>query len=190
MKKLLIIAYDYPPYVSVGGLRPHSWFKYFNQFGVYPIIVTRQWDNKYQNSLDYIAPSQTNEVVEEVFDNGTIIRTPYKPNLANRLLLKHGNNRFRVIRKLVSAYYEIMQYMLFVGPKAGLYHAAKTYLKNNKVDCIIATAEPFILFKYAAVLGKEFNTPWIADYRDPWSSNRDVQKNILLKYWFYYLEKR
>jgi hypothetical protein len=25
MKKLLILAYDFPPYVSVGGMRPYNW---------------------------------------------------------------------------------------------------------------------------------------------------------------------
>jgi glycosyltransferase involved in cell wall biosynthesis len=56
MKKVLILAYDFPPYVSVGGLRPYSWYKYFHEFGLYPIVVTRQWGNKYGNHLDYIAP--------------------------------------------------------------------------------------------------------------------------------------
>ena len=55
MKKVLILAYDFPPYVSVGGLRPYSWYKYFKEFGLYPVIVTRQWDNQYGNHLDYIA---------------------------------------------------------------------------------------------------------------------------------------
>lgn len=30
MKTVLILAYDFPPYVSVGGLRPHYWFENFN----------------------------------------------------------------------------------------------------------------------------------------------------------------
>ncbi len=34
MKKVLILAYDFPPYVSVGGLRPYSWYKYFKEFGL------------------------------------------------------------------------------------------------------------------------------------------------------------
>jgi hypothetical protein len=46
MKKLLILAYDFPPYVSVGGLRPYNWFKYLKEFGVEPIVVTRQWGNE------------------------------------------------------------------------------------------------------------------------------------------------
>ncbi len=34
MKRLLILAYDFPPYVSVGGLRPYAWYKYLKEFGV------------------------------------------------------------------------------------------------------------------------------------------------------------
>jgi glycosyltransferase involved in cell wall biosynthesis len=189
MIKVLILAYDFPPYVSVGGLRPYSWFKYFHDYGIYPIVVTRQWDNRYRNSLDYIAPSESLDVIEEVTEKGTILRSPYKPNLSNRLLLKYGNNKNIFTRKFVSAYYEFMQYLSFVGPKAELYYAADDYLKNNKVDCIIATAEPYVLLKYASALGKKYNTKWIADYRDPWSQNNHVYKNYFLKKWFSLLEK-
>ena len=55
MKKVLILAYDFPPYVSVGGLRPHAWYKYLKEFGVEPIVVTRQWENVHGNHLDYIS---------------------------------------------------------------------------------------------------------------------------------------
>ncbi len=34
MKKLLILAYDFPPYVSVGGLRPYAWYRYLKEYGV------------------------------------------------------------------------------------------------------------------------------------------------------------
>lgn len=189
MKKVLILAYDFPPYVSVGALRPHSWYKYFHEFGIYPVIVTRQWGNKHKNHLDYIAESETDTVVEEVGEHGTILRAPYKPNLANRLLLKYGDSRYSLLRKSISAYYEIIQYLTLKGPKACIHRAANSYLKNNKVDCIIATAEPYVLFKYAKALGKKHNTPWIADYRDPWSQNINVYKNIVLKVYYESVEK-
>ncbi len=172
MKKVLILAYDFPPYVSVGGLRPYSWYKYFKEFGLYPVVVTRQWDNKYGNDLDYIAPSQSKETIVEETKYGTIIRTPYKPNLSNRLLLKHGHSKFKLIRKIITAYYEFMQFLLPIGTKSGLYHGAKKYLKDNKVDAIIATGDPFVLFKYASKLSKNNSIPWIADYRDPWVQDK------------------
>ncbi len=188
MKKVLILAYDFPPYVSVGGLRPYAWHQYFKEFGLYPIVVTRQWDNKYGNELDYIAPSKSKKTIIEETEYGTIIRTPYKPNLSNRLLLKHGSSKFKLLRKLITAYYEIMQFFFFIGTKSSLYYGAKKYLKNNKVDVILATGEPFVLFKYASKLSNKFNTPWIADYRDPWNPTK--HQNILWQKLQVHFEKK
>ena len=190
MKKVLILAYDFPPYVSVGGLRPYSWYKYLNELDVYPTVITRQWGNKYGNHLDYITPSQSDKILIEETKQGTIIRTPYKPNLANKIMLKYGDNKFKVLRKLISAFYELFQWVFNIGPKIQLYFATKEYLKNNKVDVIIATAEPFILFRYASKLSQEFNTPWIADYRDTWSSNKLRAPNLLLKIFYTFVENK
>ena len=171
MKRLLILAYDFPPYVSVGGLRPYAWAKYLYEFGVYPIVVTRQWSNTYGDERDYVAPSATNEMIYEESPEGAILRMPYKPNMANRIFLKYGNSRFSLLRRLVSAYYEITQFFFFVGPKSCVYRGAVHYLQNNYVDAIIATGEPFVLFKYASFLSKKYNIPWVADYRDPWKGS-------------------
>lgn len=190
MKKILILAYDFPPYVSVGGLRPYSWYKYFKEFGLHPVVVTRQWGNKYGNHLDYIAPGESDKTIIEETEYGTIIRTPYKPNLSNRLLLKYGDNRFKLIRKSITAYYELMQFVFFMGPKSGLYYGAKEYLKNNKVDCIIASGDPFVLFRYASKLSNKFNVPWVADYRDSWSQSQSRSKNIFFEKWNKFFEKK
>lgn len=181
MKKVLILAYDFPPYVSVGGLRPYAWYQYLKDYGVYPIVVTRQWDNQYGNELDYVAPSKTNDTIIEETETGTIIRTPYKPNLANKILLKYGRTKYTLIRKLVTGWYEYMQYIFCIGPKSGLYYGAKHYLKNTQVDAIIATGEPFVLFKYASKLSTRFKTPWIADYRDPWSQNKNMRQHLFFE---------
>lgn len=189
MKRLLILAYDFPPYVSVGGLRPYAWYRYLKEYGVEPIVVTRQWGNKYGNELDYIAPSESKETIVEETEYGTVIRTPYKPNLANRIMLKYGRSRFALLRKMVTAWYEFMQYIFFVGPKSCLYRGAKKYLKTNKVDAIIATGEPFVLFKYASSLSKKYGVPWVADYRDTWTQSNTRQKSKFQRAWNKYFEK-
>ena len=190
MKKVLILAYDFPPYVSVGGLRPYAWYNYLKEFGVEPIVVTRQWGNAHGNRLDYISAGSSKQSIVELSEHGTIIRSPYKPNFANRLLLKHGDHRYRFLRKSISAYYEFSQFLLPIGPKIELYKAAKHFLKNNQVDAIIATGDPFVLFRYASKLSKAFNIPWIADYRDPWSHNEEAQKTMIQKTWNTYMEKK
>ena len=190
MKKVLILAYDFPPYVSVGGLRPYAWYNYLKEFGVEPIVVTRQWGNAHGNRLDYISAGTSKQSIVELSENGTIIRSPYKPNFANRLLFKYGDHRYLLMRKSISAYYEFAQFLLPIGPKIELYKAAKHYLKNNQVDAIIATGDPFVLFRYASKLSKAFNIPWIADYRDPWSHNEEAQMKMVQKKWNTYFEKK
>ncbi|GAI17643.1 unnamed protein product, partial [marine sediment metagenome] len=70
------------------------------------------------------------------------------------------------------------------------------YLKTNKCDYIIATSEPFILFRYAKKLSNEFKIPWIADYRDSWSTNYNILHNkklvvkLITKYCIQYFEKK
>lgn len=190
MKKVLILAYDFPPYVSVGGLRPYNWYKHFKEFGVEPIVITRQWGNTYGNSLDYIAEGNSKETITETGELGIILRTPYRPNLSNRLLLKYSENRFKIVRKAITGFYEFSQFFVPIGPKAELYKAAKAYLKTNKVDAIIATGDPFVLFSYASKLGKKNNIPWIADYRDPWSQSFSAKKGFLQRKFDLFFEKR
>jgi len=189
MTKLLILAYDFPPYVSVGGLRPFSWYKYLYLFGVHPIVVTRQWNNEFGNHLDYIAPgySDSNDVQET--NEGAIIKAPFAPNLANQILLKHGERKYRIPRKFISLFYLFAQYFLPVGNFHQIYRSADEYLKKNKVDCIIATGDPFILFKYSSKLSRKYSVPWIADYRDSWVQDKTFD-NKLYKIWSAYFEKR
>ena len=190
MKKVLILAYDFPPYVSVGAMRPYSWLLYFKEFGLYPIVITRQWDNSYGNELDYIAPSASSEALLIEEDYGTIIRTPYFPNISNKLLLKYGKNKFVLLRKCISFFYEIAQFFFFIGPKSQIYFCAEEYLQKNEVSCIIATGEPFVLFKYADALSEKFKIPWVADYRDPWAQDKSRGDNIFRFKYDSFLEKK
>ena len=190
MKKVLILAYDFPPYVSVGGLRPYNWLRHFKEFDIEPTVITRQWGNTYGNSFDYIAKGISNDLITESNELGTVLRTPYHPNLSNRLLLKYGEKRFIFVRKAISGFYEFGQFIFPIGPKAQLYKAAKNYLKTNKVDLILATGDPFVLFSYASKLSKKFDTPWIADYRDPWSQSFSAKKGFFQRKFDLFFEKR
>lgn len=189
MIKLLILAYDFPPYVSVGSLRPNSWSKHLHLFEVFPVVVTRQWSNKFKNSLDYISPGYSDNTETETTEERIIIKTPFKPNLANRILLKHGESRYRLMRKSISLFYLFAQYVFPVGNAKEIYFAADEYLKSNQVDCIIATGDPFVLFKYASELSEKYSVPWVADYRDSWIQDKTMS-NRLYKTWSAFFERR
>lgn len=168
MLKVLILAYDFPPYISVGAQRPYYWYKYFREYGIEPVVVSRQWNNNFTGADQYVAEGYSDVDVIKETEFGMLLKAPYKPNAANRLYLKYGDKKFRFIRKVISGYYEIMQWYFPIGPKMGIYKTSKEYISKNKVDIIIASGDPYILFKYASKLSIKYSIPWIADYRDPW----------------------
>lgn len=167
--RLLILAYDFPPNGSIGGQRPYGWLKYLKEFGIHPVVVTRHWGTVVTPD-DTIRPCGTEVTVTES-DEGTLIRVPYRPNLRDRMLLRFGN-RFEVFRKMLSLWFMLAQYHIaWADNRRNMLDAARECLQKSPCDAIIATGEPFILFRYAQLLSKEFGIPWIADYRDGWSTN-------------------
>lgn len=139
-------------------------------------MITRQWGGGYGDDRDYASPSPSREALVEHDDHGTVVRAPSRPNLSQRLLSRYGPSKHRTARKAITAWYEIGQFFLTIGPRKTLYGAARDYLRQHRVDAIIATGEPFVLFRYATRLSAEFGVPWVADYRDLWS--HDLRASI------------
>ncbi len=191
MKKALILAYDFPPYNSIGGQRPYSWFKYFREFGLDPVVVTRHWDREIKGPDDCNLTSVNKNVTEETSTFGRVIRAPFHPSKRDHLISRTDLPSV-LLRKTLSVWQLLTEHHLASSDnKRTILEQARKYLLKNKVDVIIACGEPFVLFRYAAELSHEFNTPWIGDYRDGWSTNyrwddakfygliqRSVQRNV------------
>jgi hypothetical protein len=177
MKSVLILANDFPPKNSVGAERPYSWYKYFKKQGVKPIVITKNWN------IDFL-----NNINDFELDFTEIFQAPISNDRSSKLLRKYGKEKFSFLRKIFTVFYHYCQYFLPVGIHYSLYQEANQYLNNNKVDFIIATGEPFILFKYASKLSRKHNVNWLADYRDDWIQNhgRTYNNNIFTKAFMLY----
>ena len=177
MKKILILAYDFPPYNSIAAQRPYSWIKYLPLEDIEPTVVTLHWDKKIEDARQYSIPSFQNTVKTEKIGGGKVVRVPFKANLRDRLLHDHGFDRHAKIRKVASFYYLLFRFFFAHADNTGeIFKQAGKLLKTEKYDYILATGEPFILFKYAAVLSRKYKIPWIADYRDTWTNNPNIEK--------------
>lgn len=68
------------------------------------------------------------------------------------------------------------------------YKQARTILSNEKIDVILITGEPFILFRYGYLLKKEFGVKWVADYRDAWFLNHvtSLKKDYINRFMMWY----
>lgn len=194
MKRVLILAYDFPPYNSIGGQRPYSWYRYFREFGIEPIVLTRHWDRPIKSPEDCYLPSIERDFGVEESDFGKIIRVPFNPNLRDRLIQRSGavNGILRKVLSLLQYTCEHSKNSSF-DDKREIYERARVILRDENIDAIIATGEPFVLFSYASQLSQEFGVTWIADYRDGWSTNFNNEgkvQHFLRSYWIESIEKR
>jgi glycosyltransferase involved in cell wall biosynthesis len=190
MKNVLILAYDFPPYNSIGGQRPYAWYLYFHEFNIKPSIITRQWNiEAYGNQSAYHKAGMSNQIIVEKTTYGEIHYTSYKPNFRDKLTVKK-----RLLPRMLAKLFTLLQILtdpfLFVfDNKKGIYKYANRLLKTQSYDYIMVSGEPFVLFRYASKLSKKYKIPWIADYRDGWSWNH-TQNNKLLKCYLKIWEKQ
>jgi glycosyltransferase involved in cell wall biosynthesis len=179
--KLVVLAYEFPPFVSIAAQRPASWYRYLPEYGIHPVVVTRHWDDEVSNPADYLkASSQT--VLEAASDGArTVFRVPHKPALRDRMYLSQHARKLAPLRKVLTAAHQVLDYRTLVLDRdAGLYRAACAAIEQHGADAILASGGPFILFRYAALLSKRYRIPWVADYRDGWSSNEGNKEGAAL----------
>jgi glycosyltransferase involved in cell wall biosynthesis len=172
LKKILILAFYFPPNNFTASNRPFSWYKYLSAHGYYPVIITRNWNE--QSNKSYVDKSE----------EGEIHYVAYKENLFTRLTNRFLKNDTYFFKKLFLAVYYTFQYLSSYFRNS---NQIETYLDeyskdNNELKCIIATGNPFWQFILGVRLKKLFTIPFIGDYRDPWSNNEDLYLNTFMKW--------
>lgn len=190
-KKVLILCNDFPPINSIGADRPYSWYKYFKEFDLYPVIITKNWKTDGNNGL----PLVHDKTDYQITDHGEVIRSKMRHTPSTKFQEIFGN-RFSLLRKGLSFVEITLGYYIFLLDRhRSIYIEAKEYLKNNEVDAVITTGEPFILFLHGLRLKRKFGVKWVSDYRDGWYLNhiRTLQKDIFnktIRNWELIIEKK
>jgi glycosyltransferase involved in cell wall biosynthesis len=197
LKKVLILGYFFPPSSMPASLRLWGFAKYFHKFGYYPVIVSRKWENhggmiydsfiQTKKNIDYIKTSEYEAYL-----------LPYSPSLRDRFFVKYPKHKFySIIRKILTFSDD-----LFAGLSNNFNSYKNVYRfseelianKNGDYHAIIASGNPFLLFKFARKLSLKYKVPYILDYRDDWNTNElNKPQNLLQRIAFYYtswLEKK
>ncbi len=178
MKKALIICYDFPPLPSVASQRPFSWAKNFYSNNIFPVVVTRKWKDKINNVASYFEKDAEGDEVEES-QEGLIIKCSFQGSFKSKLF-KSNTFFINTLRRGITVVEHLLKWE-FTGfdDTYFLYQKSRRYLMQNKVDFILVSGQPFTLFKYAYKLSKEFDVPYILDYRDGWSTDHAVKSKLL-----------
>ncbi len=173
MKRVLIITYYWPP---AGGPGVQRWLKfvtYFKEFGIEPIVYIPE--NPHYPLVDESLVAEIPKGVEILKHK---IREPYRiANLFSKKKTKQISSGI-ISKKNLSFTEKLMLWIRgnFFIPDARIAWVKPSikflsnYLKENPVNCIITTGPPHSLHLIGEGLKGALQTPWISDFRDPWTT--------------------
>src|SRR5258706_879125 len=184
-KKVLIITYYWPP---AGGIAVHRWVKfskYLSEYDWQPIIYTVS-NGHYQLTDD--------SMLKDISENLIVIKRPiWEPYKIYQLFSKtkantgpdeiKPNENISLIKKI-----SVWVRSNFFIPDARKFWIKPSikfltdYLKENKIDAMVSTGPPHSAHLIAFGLKKKNNIPWLADFRDPWTT-MDYYSELLLSRW-------
>lgn len=161
MRKVLVIAYYFPPMGLSGVQRTLKFVKYFPQFQWMPTVLTVR-------STGYFAKDES--LLKEIVPLGVeIIRTgSFDPNrlFQKQEVVKMPTERTRKLLSRISDSIFIPDNK--IGWKGPALKAASALLQKHKFDAIFATAPPQTDFLIGKALKEKFRLPLMIDYRDSW----------------------
>ncbi len=165
-RKVLVIAYYYPPMGLSGVLRVAKFTKYLHNYGWDPTVLT-------VGDVGYFAYDYS--LLEEVLEAGVKVeRTRTLDPL--RLLRRKGtikmptDSRKRLLSGLSHVF---LQPDNKIGWKRYAVRRALELAESERFDVLLASAPPFTSFLVGQELQRQLGLPLVVDYRDPWLDNRD-----------------
>lgn len=182
MKKVLIISYFYPPCNLTAGQRIEGWAKNLHLSGIYPIIITRNWDNEIRIPKDLLKASGS-EIRIEKNEHYEVHYLPYQQSLRDKIQT-NLDSRFSKFTSKILTLNEIIfdNYSNYFIPYANIYDYCLEMIKSSvKVKGIIVSGGPFAQFRFGYKLNKNTGLPWIADYRDDWTTSEVEVPNGLVE---------
>ncbi|MFN8358872.1 MAG: glycosyltransferase family 4 protein [Candidatus Kapaibacterium sp.] len=160
MKKVLVIAYYFPPLGLSGVQRTLKFVKYLHLFGWHPTVIT-------VGETGYYAKDET--LLKEISPRIRVIRTTSRDVnslVKNKGIIALPKEKFRKFLSKISDFFFIPDSK--IGWKRAAVRAASELLTKEKFDVIFATAPPQTALLIGIELKKRFNIPLVVDYRDLW----------------------
>lgn len=184
MKKVLIVAYAFPPIGGVGVLRVVKFVKYLPAFGWEPVILTvdQGADFVYDESLRDDLPAATQVHRARSWEPFSVTRAK---RTADRLSTSSQNGaRGRVKQLLKSLYFTLRVPDDKLGWLPFATKLGKQVMQQQAIDLIFATAPPYTNLLVGRALKKASGKPLVADYRDEWTGMRyrDTPSNFFNRF--------
>lgn len=171
MKKVLIITYYWPPSGGAGVQRWLKTTKYLRKYGWEPVIYTPENPE---------APAYDDSLLREVPQGVEVLKTKiWEPYSVYQKLMGKKQDHSSYLSKegkksMVKKLAEWVRSNVFI-PDPRMFWIKPSvkyltnYLKKHPVDAIVSTGPPHSMHLIALGVKKKTGTPWLADFRDPWT---------------------
>ena len=170
MRRVLIVAYYFPPIGGIGSIRAASFAKLLPEFG---------WD------ATVLSPADTPHRTDPSLDVGEV------PVLRTRSLELSRLGRRSASQDVVQdacnaapsaplrGLRRMAKQVIFPDMQIGWYPAAALggmrLLRDGSFDVIFSSAFPITGHLVASTLSRRSCIPWVAEYRDPWSEDPEFR---------------
>jgi glycosyltransferase involved in cell wall biosynthesis len=157
-KKVLFVAYNFPPHGGAGIQRSTKFVKYLPRFGWWPLVITTTSDATLIK--DY-------SLMHDISQNASIYRIPGF-SIAR---LQRKAKRIRLDKIIIGLN------LLLQLPDATRFWAKNTHsllkrlIEQERPDLIYTTSGPYSSHLVGLWVKRKYMIPWLADFRDPWSTN-------------------
>lgn len=173
MKRVLIVTYYWPPAGGPGVQRWLHFVRYFKEFGIDPWVYIPE-----NPTYPVIDNDLTQLVPEGLQVLSQPIREPYA--LAKKLSAKRTQTLSKGIISSESPS-TIEQVMLYIRGNLYIPDARVGWVKpsvarlkqeipKHDIQALITTGPPHSLHLIGQQLKKQLGIPWLADFRDPWTT--------------------
>jgi glycosyltransferase involved in cell wall biosynthesis len=185
-KKVLVVAYFFPPIGGGGVQRTVKFVKYLRDFGYEPTVLTVK---KGKHSVD--DTSFDKDIPKDV----RIVRTnfiglfaPKKKTSVGPSTSNGGSTKKSFVKKTLASVYHFCERFFFIPDIQMLWRPfavgkALSVLRKEKFDVIYSTSSPFTNHLIARDLHRITGIPWVADFRDHWTLAPGYQPPSFVHRW-------
>ena len=189
MKRVLFVAYYFPPVAASGAMRPLGFCRHLHSYGWETSVLTTTPESVYPtHPVDH-------RLAEKIPAAVRVHRIGYQDSLLRLLALRDSARRFVFRRnpahdithatELKATWSDIPRSVVkdtildwtcaFPDRQASWFSSAMRHVTGQGAgavpDAIVATGGPWTSFLVGRALAKRFDRPLIVDYRDPWTCN-------------------
>jgi glycosyltransferase involved in cell wall biosynthesis len=161
VKRVLLVAYYFPPQPKAGSLRASYLSSHLREFGWEPTVVTTSYPGQDLESGRVIATADWGPDAAQktaAAAHGDALRAEGPP-----VRSRAGDSIRAMVKSVVYFPDNHVGWLPTAAPKA------RALVRERRISAVVSTAPPFtghFIARYA-IAGTQI--PWIADYRDLWS---------------------